>query len=80
MVESTVESSVAKKKERKRHSFFVDLLIRLVREKPMGTVGGVIVLILLLTAIFANWIAPYGFNFMELTARLDPSSSTYLFS
>jgi len=34
--------------ERKSHSLLVDLVIRLVREKPLGTVGGVIVLVLFL--------------------------------
>lgn len=28
--------------EPKRHSFLVNLFIRLVKEKPLGTVGGVI--------------------------------------
>jgi ABC-type antimicrobial peptide transport system permease subunit len=38
----------------------VNFLKRLVKEKPMGTVGGVIVLVMLLTGIFANFLAPYG--------------------
>jgi peptide/nickel transport system permease protein len=48
--------------ERKRHSRPVDSLLRLVKEKPLGTLGLVITLILLLTGIFANFIAPYGMN------------------
>jgi len=48
--------------EKKEHSFLVNLLIRLVKEKPLGTVGGVITLILLFTGIFADFIAPYGMN------------------
>ncbi len=48
--------------ERKRHSFLVGFLIRLVKEKPLGTVGAVITLLLLLTGIFADFIAPYGMN------------------
>ena len=35
----------------KKHSGFISFLIRLVREKPLGTVGGVITLLLLLTGI-----------------------------
>jgi peptide/nickel transport system permease protein len=48
--------------ERKRHSLFVDALLRLIKEKPLGTVGLVITLLLLLTGIFAKFIAPYGMN------------------
>ena len=48
--------------ETKRHSALVTFLIRLVKEKPLGTVGGIITLLLLLTGIFADLIAPYGMN------------------
>ncbi len=48
--------------ETKRHSLLVDLVIRLVKEKPLGLVGGVIVLILFFTGIFADFLAPYGYN------------------
>lgn len=64
--------------EKKRHSFMVELLIRLVKEKPLGSVGGVIVLALFLVGIFANLIAPFGYNEMVLGARLQAPSSTYL--
>lgn len=48
--------------ERKRHSFLVGFFIRLVKEKPLGTAGGVITLLLLFTGIFADFLAPYGYN------------------
>ena len=57
-------------KERKRHSLIVDMCIRLVKEKPLGTIGGVIVLILLLVGILADVLAPYGFNDIILAHRL----------
>ncbi len=59
---------------RKRHSFFVDLLIRLVKEKPLGTVGAVIVLVLFITGIFADLFAPFGYNDIYVTERLEPPS------
>jgi len=37
-------------------------LWRLVREKPLGAFGGMIVLVLMLSAIFAHWIAPYPYD------------------
>ncbi len=62
----------------KGHSLLVDFIIRLVREKPLGTVGGIIVLAMLLTGIFANFIAPYGYTEMVLVDRLQPPSGTHL--
>ena len=56
------DSSSGRVAETKRRSFFVDFWIRLVKEKPLGTVGGVITLLLLLTGIFADFIAPHGMN------------------
>ncbi|GAI07734.1 unnamed protein product, partial [marine sediment metagenome] len=71
-------SSSGRVAERKRHSWLVGFFIRLVKEKPLGTVGGVITLLLLLTAIFADFLAPYGMN--ETTAaRLGAPSAQYWF-
>jgi peptide/nickel transport system permease protein len=55
----------------------VDLLARLVRQKPLGTVGAVIVLMLLLAGIFANWIAPYGYDEIWVGGKLDPPSAAH---
>lgn len=63
--------------EKKRRPFLVETLVRLVKEKPLGTFGGVIVLLLFLVGIFANFLAPYGYNEMVLGARLEPPSTTY---
>ena len=51
---------------------FADLLVRLIREKPLGLVGGIIVLILFLTGIFANFLAPHGYNDVNFALRLAP--------
>jgi peptide/nickel transport system permease protein len=65
-------------KAEKRRSMAIDVLVRLVKEKPLGLIGGIIVLAMLLTGIFANFIAPYGYNDMDLTARLSAPSITHL--
>jgi peptide/nickel transport system permease protein len=49
---------VAQGKERPWLVFFT----RLVKEKPLGTAGAVITLLLLFTGIFADLLAPYGMN------------------
>ncbi len=56
------DSSSGKATERKRHSKLADFFIRLVKEKPLGTVGAVITLLLLFTGIFADFLAPHGMN------------------
>jgi peptide/nickel transport system permease protein len=63
----------------KHRSFFVSVILRIVREQPLAVVGAVIVLLLFLTGIFADLIAPYGYNDMVLADRLDSPSGTHLF-
>ena len=60
-------------REKRRH-FLIDLSRRLIREKPLGTIGAVIVLILLLVGIFADVLAPYGYNETLVGGRLESSS------
>jgi len=62
MGNKATDSSSGMVTERKRRSFLVDFVIRLVKEKPLGTASAVITLLLLLTGIFADLIAPYGVN------------------
>jgi peptide/nickel transport system permease protein len=47
-------------------------LARFARRKPLGAFGGAIVLVLLLMAGFAEWIAPYGYDESIRGARLVP--------
>jgi peptide/nickel transport system permease protein len=63
--------------EPKRRNFFVDLLIRLWKEKPLGTVGLAIVVLLLLTGIFADFLAPYDMGEIDLLNRLAGASSAH---
>jgi len=62
----------------KRRKFFVDLLNRLIKEKPLGTFGAVVVVIMLLVALFADIVAPYEMNETNLADRLSPPSGTYI--
>lgn len=59
----------------KRRPFLADVFIRLVKTKPLGTVGMAIVLALFIVGIFADVIAPYGFNEIDLANRLQPPGS-----
>jgi peptide/nickel transport system permease protein len=75
---SNVDAVSTAIEEQKRRSALVNFFLRLVREKPMGLIGGIVVLILLLMGIFADVLAPYGFNDIHLKNRLEAPSSQYL--
>ncbi len=62
----------------KRHSRLADFLIRLLKEQPLGTACGMIVLLLILVAIFADVLAPYPYKEIHLIDRLQGPSSQYL--
>jgi peptide/nickel transport system permease protein len=74
-----MEMSEIKETKDKRRSMLLSLLIRLVKEKPLGTFGAVIVLIMLITGIFANQLAPYGMNEVVLKDRLQAPSAAHPF-
>ena len=62
----------------KRRSRLADFFIRLVREKPLGTISGIIILILIFVAIFADVLAPYPYREIHLADRLKAPSAQYL--
>ena len=64
--------------EQKRRSRLIDFLSRLVREKPLGTFGGIIVLLLLFSGIFADVLAPYPMKEPHMYDRLTGPSWKYL--
>ena len=70
-----IPSAASEPKSRKGPA---DFLIRLVREKPLGTISGIIVLILIFVAIFADALAPYPYWEAHLADRLTGSSARYL--
>ena len=62
----------------KRRSRLADFFIRLVKEKPLGTVSGIIILILIFVAIFDDVLAPYSFLEVHPRDMLQGPSSQYL--
>ena len=62
----------------KRRAALADFFIRLVKEKPLGTFSGIIILILILVAIFADALAPYPYREIHLADRLTGPSAQYL--
>jgi len=52
---------------------------RLFREKPLGAAGAVICAIFLFCGVFADWLAPYGVNQINMMLRLQPPSWAHPF-
>ena len=49
----------------------------MLRRKPLGTAGAVIVLVMLATAVLANWLTPYGFAQTSLRERFIAMSGAH---
>lgn len=77
MTEAIAETGAEAMARRKRRSFLGDLFVRLVKEKPVGLVGAAIVLLLLLAGIFANFLAPYGYNEVWVGPKTGAPSSHF---
>jgi len=74
MAEIAVESTaIATKKQ----SLAGDVLRRLVKEKKLGLIGGIITLVLFFTGIFADFIAPYNLNETNMLENLKPPSTEH---
>jgi peptide/nickel transport system permease protein len=54
-------------------------LRRLFREKPLGAVGAVIFIVFLFCGLFADVLAPYGYNQINPINRMKPPSLAYPF-
>ena len=63
--------------ERRRPSS--NLILRLIREKPVGALAGLVFVLFVFCGIFADQLAPYGFNQISPIERLKPPSAKHLF-
>ena len=64
--------------ESRRRGWLADFFIRLWQEKPLGTACGILILILIFVAIFAEWLAPYPYREIHLADILQAPSAQYL--
>jgi len=62
-----------KSSERNKDSKLIEVAKRMLKEQPLGTVGAFITVIMLLIAIFAKYLAPYGVNQMTGVVLAPPS-------
>ena len=73
----TTDTVVREAEELRRPLGAVTFLKRLVREKPLGLVGGIILLLMLLTGLFADFLAPYPYQEVHLADRLTAPNAQY---
>ncbi len=60
--------------ESKRRGRFADFFIRLLKEKPLGSFCGMIILLLIFVALFADVLTPYPYDKLNLGDRLQGAS------
>lgn len=73
----TSEATLTATAQRGRKMAIADFFTRLAREKPLGLAGGIVVLIMLVLGIFADVLAPYGYNDIDLKHRFVAPSAEY---
>ena len=49
----------------------------LLRRKPLGALGGVLLLVMVGLAFFGGWVAPYGYDDADVFSRLRPASGSH---
>jgi peptide/nickel transport system permease protein len=62
-----------------RQSAMAQFVRRLVREKPLGAIGGAVFLLFLFCGVFADVLAPYSMNDTDLSHRLESPSWSFWF-
>ncbi len=79
MSEQSIESTLGRELGLRRKPTFRTQFFRFVRTKPLGALGGFILMAAILTAIFAPLIAPYSVDEFDRSARLSPPSASHIF-
>ena len=76
MADTTI-GNAGEDRRKKSRGFLTDLFVRLIKEKPLGAVGGAIFLLLVIVGVFADFIAYDGPNTMHVIDRFQPPNAEY---
>lgn len=76
---TTIEQAPPSLTLERRRNPILQFLGRLFREKPFGAVAGVVFVLFILAGLFADALAPYGFNEISPIERLKPPTWRHLF-
>ena len=58
-------------------AWYWDVWVQMLRQKPLGTIGALIVLVMLAAAVLADVVAPYGFSQTSLRERFQGGSPAH---
>jgi peptide/nickel transport system permease protein len=58
-------------------AWYWDVWVQMLRQKPLGTIGALIVLVMLAAAVLADVVAPYGFSQTSLRERFQGGSAAH---
>ena len=78
IADSIADPVGAEERRRRRRGPLADFFYRLVREKPLGLVGAVIIVLFVLVSVFADVLAPDPEQRQDVTRRLQGSSAEHL--
>ena len=73
-----IDAGVAMTDFLRRLVAMTDFLRRLVKEKPLSIIAGVVILLLMLVAIFADVLAPFPHDEVNIVDRMQAPSGRYL--
>jgi peptide/nickel transport system permease protein len=76
-VTSALSAAGAPETTRSARGPWVELLVRLLRDHPLGAAGGVVFALFLLAGLCAPLLAPHGINDTDLGHRLEPPSLAF---
>jgi peptide/nickel transport system permease protein len=61
------------------HRLSSNAIVRFIRSKPLGAAGAVLLILLLISAVFADFIAPYDPILQDVPYRLRPPDESFWF-
>src|SRR5262245_58618803 len=62
---------------RPTRAWWIDVWVQMLRRKPLGTVGAVIVVVMIAAAALAELLSPYGFAQTSLTERFIAMNASH---
>src|SRR5258708_18023281 len=66
--------TTARERRPATRAWYADVWIQMLRRKPLGTIGGAILLVMLAAAVLADCSTPYGFAQTSLPERFITTS------
>jgi peptide/nickel transport system permease protein len=74
---ASVTVAAPRRARRREWPWYLAVWGQMVRRKPLGTLGAVIVLGMLAAAVLADWVTPYGFAQTSLRERFIPFNAAH---